>query len=135
MGKSSLLKAGLFPLLRKDGFLPVWIRLDHSGRCTIDEQILHYLREEMARADLEVEELNPPLVPEGGEGAWDYLHRIVLWDDRNRPVEPVLVFDQFEEAFTIGRERAGSDTLVEVLACLVENYVPAAIKERVRSEL
>ena len=30
LGKSSILQAGLFPLLRRDGFLPVYIRLKFS---------------------------------------------------------------------------------------------------------
>jgi hypothetical protein len=31
LGKSSLLQAGLFPLLRREGILPVYIRLDFSA--------------------------------------------------------------------------------------------------------
>ena len=30
LGKSSLLKAGLFPLLRKERLLPVYIRINHD---------------------------------------------------------------------------------------------------------
>ena len=43
---------------------------------------------------------NQPLLP-GAESAWEYLHRLVLWDECNQPVTPVLVFDQFEEVFTL----------------------------------
>src|SRR4051794_29720247 len=40
LGKTSLLKAGLFPLLREEDCLPVYVRLDHAdGAPTLREQI------------------------------------------------------------------------------------------------
>src|SRR5262245_45973882 len=32
LGKTSLLQAGLFPRLRRDGFLPVYVRLEYTAR-------------------------------------------------------------------------------------------------------
>src|SRR5436305_14441161 len=44
-GKTSLLKAGLFPLLRDEDYLPVYLRLDHAdGAPALREQVLHELQ-------------------------------------------------------------------------------------------
>src|SRR4051794_36385264 len=45
LGKTSLLKAGLFPLLRGEDYLPVYVRLDHAeGAPDLREQILRELQ-------------------------------------------------------------------------------------------
>src|SRR2546423_1196212 len=45
LGKTSLLKAGLFPLLRGEDCLPVYVRLDHAeGAPALREQIFRELQ-------------------------------------------------------------------------------------------
>src|SRR5262249_53706442 len=44
------------------------------------------------------------------------------------PVIPVLVFDQFEEIFTLGRNQVAVEEFLTELADLVENYIPAKIR-------
>src|SRR6185436_6798439 len=45
LGKTSLLKAGLFPLLRGEDCLPVYVRLDHGeGAPALREQIFRELQ-------------------------------------------------------------------------------------------
>ena len=57
---------------------------------------------------------------------------INFWNTRNRPVMPLLVFDQFEEIFTLGRldpSRAEAPSaLADQLADLAECRPPAALK-------
>src|SRR5262249_34311636 len=70
-------------------------------------------------------------VPEGGnerETLWEYFHRTVFWDKRNNPVTPVIVFDQFEEIFTLGRNHPAAGLVLRQLADLVENYIPEAVR-------
>jgi hypothetical protein len=133
LGKTSLLHAGLFPVLRKDGMLPVAIRLDYAeSRPPLDVQV----RERLAEALREV----------GGSLPGDASAPITLWelfhdperaprDANGNPILVVLVFDQFEEMFTKGygtelqRERAR--TFVRAaLAAVVERWVPSAVEER-----
>lgn len=128
LGKSSLLKAGLFPRLRELQLLPVYLRLDFSAQAAQDpvEQIVRRLQEEIAAAGLEC----PPRDP--GESLWRWLHRkdFELWSKDNRPWTPVLVFDQFEELFS----RSGGDpqrigAVFEVLADLAENRLEREVAD------
>ena len=54
--------------------------------------------------------------PAETESLWEYFHRsdVDFWDSQSRLVTLVLVFDQFEERFTLGRQLADIDTQAEV---------------------
>src|SRR4030095_25231 len=73
-------------------------------------------------------------VAEEGESLWEFLHHRddVLRDTSGKPLIPLLIFDQFEELFTIaqsddfGRRRA--QQFIADLADLVENRAPAALE-------
>ncbi len=129
-GKSSLLKAGLFPKLRQEQFLPVWIRLDHSGKTPYGRQVRTEIGNAVTLRKMEVEVLNDALADESND-MWEYLHRVVFWDSKNQPVTPVLVFDQFEELFTLGHNRPEIAAFLEELAAVAENLIPKRIRERV----
>jgi len=66
---------------------------------------------------------------------WEYFHRQEsdFWTRRNRPVIPLIAFDQFEEIFTLGgldAERVqATGALLDQLADLAEGRAPAALKE------
>jgi WD40 repeat protein len=126
LGKTSLLQAGLFPLLRAAHFLPVLLRLDFSATTNEPplQQAMRRLQEELGRAKAEHS------APQGDEGLWEYLHRrdLEAWSEDNFPLVPVLVFDQFEELFS--RSRGNVALITEVfdgLADLIENRIPADI--------
>ena len=133
-GKTSLLNAGLFPRLRESAYLPIPIRLDHlSDRPDYVAQIRARIDEALhadATRPIEEESLAPQAAQDDQETLWEYLHRVVFWDWRNNPVTPVLVFDQFEEVFTLGRNHAATEEFLTALADLVENYIPALVRSR-----
>jgi hypothetical protein len=136
-GKTSLLNAGLFPSLRESAFIPISIRLDHTGDrldyvAQIRARIAEALRADSARP-IEEQSLAPEPEQRDQETLWEYLHRVVFWDWRNNPVTPVLVFDQFEEIFTLGRSRAATEKFLTTLADLVENYIPATVRSRLEA--
>jgi Novel STAND NTPase 1/FHA domain len=124
LGKSSLLQAGLFPLLREQHFLPVYLRIDFSEGATDPlEQVARRLEEELARAEAEYPERH-------GETLWRYLHRepLEIWSKDNFPLVPVLVFDQFEEMFLHrGSDPKRVEELRNSLADLIENRIPAEL--------
>ena len=130
LGKTSLLQAGLFPILRNEHVLPVRIRLNYSeGMPDLCSQIKEAIAQEADAAGIEVPSLEGTL--------WESFHRehADFWNSRNRVVTPLLVFDQFEEIFTRSREtkeRAlDAETLLTELTDLVEGCVPAAVKDRI----
>jgi len=125
LGKSSLLQAGLFPLLREQHYLPVYLRIDFSDAATDPlEQVARRLEEEIARTGADWTERNQ------GETLWEQLHRdhLEIWSEDNFPLVPVLVFDQFEEMFL---HRSGDPKRIEKvrnsLADLFENRIPAEL--------
>jgi WD40 repeat protein len=130
-GKTSLLNAGLFPRLRESGYLPIAIRLSHSGAAGDRTRHIRSLIGDALRANgIEEEALSEPHVPADDETLWEYLHRVEFWDQRNNAITPVLAFDQFEEIFTLGRDRPATAAFLAELADLVENYVPATVRLR-----
>jgi hypothetical protein len=129
LGKTSLLLAGLFPLLRKMNFLPVYIRLDMRDRSApLIQQAAAALQAEIimhCSAD------SPS--PSADGSLWEYLHdnHVQLWSHKNQPLTPLFVFDQFEEAFTHGAENAEAvDRLRLDLTNLVENRIPRDLIQR-----
>ena len=74
-----------------------------------------------------------------GESLWEFLHHRddILKDAAGRTVIPLLIFDQFEEIFTLaqaddaGRKRAAQ--FIEDLADLVENRPPKAVEARLET--
>lgn len=136
LGKTSLLMAGLFPRLRQDRFLPVAVRLDYSADApALAKQAKVELARAIAAADL------PALLPASpGETLWEYFHRRdrELHSADGRRINVVLVFDQFEELFTLGKlagkvDSRKADFLTE-LADLVENRLPVALAERCEAD-
>src|SRR5271165_578068 len=129
LGKSSLLQAGLFPKLRQENVFPVYIRLDFSsGQPNLVAQVIARIAREASARQIE----GP--APKDGETLWEYFHRDGnnFWNARNRPVMPLLVFDQFEEMFTLGRldpdRSAATEAFIDQLADLAECHPSAKLK-------
>jgi tetratricopeptide (TPR) repeat protein len=124
LGKSSLLCAGLFPRLRAADFLPAYIRLDWTtSQISPIGQIKQALADNLVGHGVEGRASRPD------ETLWGYFHEkeTEFWSRRNRLITPVLVFDQFEEIFTLGRGAASAET-VEELAALIENRPPESLR-------
>ena len=134
LGKTSLLKAGLFPLLREHDYLPVYVRLDHAAQAPpLRTQVLDVLR---AACEADGVEAAPVTTT---ESLWSLFHRrdAEFWSRRNRPVIPVVVLDQLEEIFTLGQEtdaaRTRSAGFFAELGDLIENRSPAEVKQALES--
>lgn len=131
LGKSSLLQAGLFPVLRKESICPMLIRLDYQElELSLSKQVLDAVVAQAAAAEIEAP------VRLDSDTLWEYFHRrdADFWTKRNQPVVPLLVFDQFEEIFTLGqkgRERTkATAAFIGELASLAEGKAPAAVERR-----
>lgn len=132
LGKSSLLKAGLFPSLRRIGFIPIYIRLHHSAEePAYRDQVIRALQTQAAFKDSPPQSL-PPL--ETDEPLVHYFNRsdLNIWSTKYRLLTPVLVFDQFEEIFTrppeVGRAEEAERFLTEI-ADLAENRIPTPARQ------
>jgi Novel STAND NTPase 1 len=130
LGKTSLLQAGLFPRLREQNFLPVLVRLDYKIEDpkvpALTAQVKALLAQALAMAAASDGEPNLQQNPRESS-LWEYFHRRErrFVDAAGEPIAPVIVFDQFEEAFTqgLGRAagRAGCQDFLGELADLIEH--------------
>jgi hypothetical protein len=128
LGKTSLLRAGVFPRLRQQGFFPVVLRLDYSPRAASPVEQVKALTEAAARdSGIDIESAQDSLQT---ETLWEFFHRVHFWGPRNDRLAPVLVFDQFEEIFTMGNRRREDTEIFEQLADLAENRIPAVVRQR-----
>ncbi|HTS23283.1 MAG TPA: hypothetical protein VMN79_15905 [Casimicrobiaceae bacterium] len=133
LGKTSILRAGIVPRLRAQGYCPVYVRIDYARESPPPSE---QIKEAIFRATLTSGRWTQPGVAVAGESLWEFLHHRddVLYDASGKTVIPLLIFDQFEEIFTLaqgddfGRKRAAQ--FLEDLADLVENRPPAALEAR-----
>jgi len=135
-GKTSLLNAGLIPKLRADGFRPVLLRLRfEKDDPPALEQLRTALANECANETTPAEEW---LTRWGTATLWECFHHSPLRPDRLAAAPLVILFDQFEEIFTLGtaqRPRPEIEALATELADLVENRPPASVRARLASDL
>ncbi|MEW8206012.1 MAG: hypothetical protein AB2746_07815, partial [Candidatus Thiodiazotropha taylori] len=88
LGKTSLIKAGLFPAMRRLGYLPIYIRLN-DPEVDLQALILHAIEEAVRRDRVDVQ-----IVP--GASLWEIFKQTDFWREDQLWI-PLLVFDQFEE--------------------------------------
>lgn len=127
LGKTSLLRAALFPRLREHDVLPVYVRIDYAAGVAVEQQLIAAITAAMDRA--EIDGPRPP----PGRTLWEHLHRsdVRLWSPSNRLVRLLVVLDQFEELFTLGRSSAPRDgeALLELLESFTENRPPPSLRD------
>jgi hypothetical protein len=92
LGKTSLLQAGVFPRLREQAMLPLYIRLNQPERPLMED----FLTDIAERCHAQGIDHTP-----GESGSlWEYFKSSAFWRDGELQT-PVLVIDQGEEIFTL----------------------------------
>ena len=146
IGKSSILKAGVFPILRRNNYFPVYVRFVHdeeqeSYTSQVIAAVLRSLKklrvEDLGAPDDQIiriiegymEEVVPHYDESQPEGLWEFFHRHRFWyrfDEDSEPVQvaPVIIFDQFEEIFTLQKDHAKVEGFFAELAGLLNNICP-----------
>lgn len=132
LGKSSLLKAGLFPKLRANNFMPIFVRPDYSNTT---QDFVKYTYNEI------IKPLHEDQITRKKEGqtVWEFIHSKpyarVDNSGTSKLVTPVLIFDQFEEIFTLGSQhgtnilRSNTDHLIDFLSEIIENAIPYKLND------
>lgn len=135
LGKTSLLGAGLIPKLKVEGFRPVLVRLGYeSTDPPLIQQVLRAFA--TTRQNSADEPSNNTELP-FATTLWEtFHHRSTRPQDLNE-FPPVVIFDQFEEIFTLTQTRERqreAEELFGQLADLIENRPPAAVQERLLAD-
>lgn len=123
IGKSSILNAGIFPIARRNGLVPIPIRLDHGK-----DSLSYFLqvRDAIERSGVRMKVHVPPIDPQK-ETLWEYLHRMEFTNADRQPVQLLLVFDQFEEIFTLQQDEKRKTEFFDELASLINGVTPLYI--------
>lgn len=117
IGKTSIINAGVLPIVRENGFIPVVLRLDHSNNKSYISQI-----KEAIGKDVEIiETASAKNVYK--ELLWEFFHRHKFLVDGKR-VKLILVFDQFEEMFTIQQTAVVRTDFFKEFADVLNNAMP-----------
>ena len=137
LGKTSILRAGLVPRLRAQGYCPVYVRVDYARDAP---EPTEQIKQAIARTARRAGEWTQVGVAAEGESLWEYLHHRddVLRDESGNPLIPLLIFDQFEEIFTLAQSddfgRARAARFIADLADLVENRAPKSLEAKLDAD-
>ena len=105
LGKTSLLNAGVAPLLREEGYLPLFVRVNDVPSGPF-RALLETIPGEAERQHIEY-------VPGRSESLWSFFKTAQFWRE-DLLLTPVLILDQFEELFTLQSEQAREHFLNEL---------------------
>ncbi|HJR09804.1 MAG TPA: hypothetical protein VJ823_00155 [Rhodanobacteraceae bacterium] len=137
LGKTSLLRAGLVPRLRDLGYCPVYVRIDYAPTSPAPSE---QIKQAIFRATADAGHWTRPGASIEGESLWEFLHHRgdLLRDATGQALIPLLIFDQFEEIFTLGQAddagRLRAKQFLADLADLVENRAPEALEARLEKD-
>ena len=137
LGKTSILRAGLAPRLRLQGYCPIYVRIDYGAE---SPEPAEQIKQAISRAARGSGEWTQAGVAVEGESLWEFLHHRddVLRDDSGATLIPLLIFDQFEEIFTLAQSddsgRARAARFIEELADLVENRPPKSLEAKLEED-
>jgi hypothetical protein len=133
LGKTSILRAGLVPRLRGQGYCPIYVRIDYGKE---SPEPAEQIKQAISRTARHSGEWTQAGVAIEGESLWEFLHHRddVLRGESGETLIPLLIFDQFEEIFTLAQSdeagRARAARFIEELADLVENRPPKAVEAK-----
>jgi tetratricopeptide (TPR) repeat protein len=124
LGKTSLLQAGVYPKLRERHMLPIPVRLN------IQEAPLAIIKASIEEAN---QNLGIDYTPGVGNTLWEFFKTAMFWRGEFL-LTPVLVFDQFEEIFTLKNteERAA---LARELGDLFRGTPPPNVRQKLQSSV
>ena len=142
IGKSSLIRAGIFPKARQAGMLPVSIRLQHSAsknehHTPYIDQVKNAVDEQLSQHNGWKEEVMPHK-NDHEETLWEYLHRFRFYvdtDGNRKQVTPLLVFDQFEEIFTLEKNIKRIIGFFSQVADLLNGVMPEYLAEEQQADV
>lgn len=124
LGKTSLLRAGVYPRLRQHRMLPLEVRV---GQTRDGRSLVAVVAE---AATLACRDQDIDYTPGEGNTLWEFFKTAMFW--RNQELlTPVLVLDQFEEIFTLlGPEQRRTEA--EQIGATATGVMPTEVRVRQR---
>lgn len=127
IGKSSILNAGILPAARRNGFVPVMVRLSHKGDNSYLKQITDNIVSSVT-PQLDIREVVACKDKES-ESLYEFFHRHTFFTADNERVKLLVIFDQFEEIFTLQSDEVVKKRFFAELADLLNDIMPANLQQ------
>lgn len=122
VGKTSLLNAGVFPVMRQRNYLPLYIRLGlYDIDKSFEEVIVNCVREEMAKYSCRIE-TTQELDCRDEDYLWKFFFSSTFYNSRGEIVYPLIVLDQFEEVF-IRRKKDAWELLLQIYKLIDDTQI------------
>lgn len=134
IGKSSILNASVVPAARRKGYLPVIIRLSHKGQHSYLQQIKDGIATAMGISTSDTVEISTRIraVTEckdpANESIYEYFHRHTFHDDNGERIKLLIIFDQFEEIFTLQKDEQKKKRFFAEQADFLNDILPANLQ-------
>ena len=123
IGKSSIINAGILPIVRAQGYFPIVVRLDHSNKHSYIKQLSNLI--EMGAHVSECSIAKP--IEE--QLLWEYFHTHRFNKTKEEKSKLVIIFDQFEEIFTLQNNAAIKGRFFNELGDVLNNVMPKGLTE------
>lgn len=124
IGKTSILNAGVFPLLRSQNYFPISVRLGNIDDSNVPfaRKILNSILEELKHIGGTLKTSHPDIL-ETSNTAIDYLWKFfctsTFYNKLGEEIFPVVALDQFEEVFLLQPKNAG--VLLQQINALIDD--------------
>lgn len=150
IGKSSILNAGIIPAARRNGYLPVLIRFSHKENSPYLFQIKDAIANTMIPIPLDESgnqivlsdkekqiresELKRRIVKvvdckdTEKESLYEYFHRHTFYNAEGERIKLLIIFDQFEEIFTLQSNEGIKKRFFSELADLLNDIMPTHLQ-------
>ena len=133
-GKTSLINAGLSPILEKEQYLPIYVRFSHGAdSLPYEEQLISAVECALEKIGGESEQIENLDFDSKSDHLWLYFHSHHFWSAQNHKVIPLLFIDQFEEIFTKNDDSAVIWSFFHAVDSLQYNYPPEKVTEQITS--
>jgi hypothetical protein len=136
IGKSSILNAGVIPAARRNGYVPVLVRLSHNE---VENDYAVQIKMAIARCLTTNETCNVsrcikeiyPQKFETHETLYEYFHRHEFYKqdgDQLTRVKLLIIFDQFEEIFTLQSNESFKQIFFSEFADVINDNIPKSLQ-------
>lgn len=123
IGKSSILNAGIIPAARRYGYQPVLVRLSHKEQQTYLQQI----KDAIANEEVSTQEV-VKCKDADKESLYEYFHRQTFHNAEGERIKLLIIFDQFEEIFTLQEDESKKKRFFAELADFLNDVMPADLQ-------
>ena len=123
IGKSSIINAGIIPIVRAHGYVPIVVRLDNSNRHSYIKQLADLIEKGVHVSECTIAKtIEEQLL-------WEYFHTHRFDKTEEERSKLVIIFDQFEEIFTIQSNAAIRGQFFKELGDVLNNVMPKELIE------